>query len=91
MEENDLSRYLRTCSDMFHGFTPEATRTLAFQYAECSSKDFPDTWKENKIAGINGQIWVHAATCRTDFTNSRSNFNWSCTRLQQVSSGEVLP
>ena len=22
MEENDLSQYLRTCSDMFHGLTP---------------------------------------------------------------------
>ena len=43
MEENDLSRCLRACSDMFHGLTSEATRTLAFQYAECNSKDFPDT------------------------------------------------
>ena len=79
MEENDLSLYLRTCSDMFHGLTPEATRTLAFQYAECNSKDFPDTWKENKIDGID---WLYGFMRRHAEITSRTSEATSISRAQ---------
>lgn len=49
--EKTLEKYLVTCSNMYYGLTPKTTRQLAYQYAEKNNLPYPQTWKENKMAG----------------------------------------
>ena len=66
-----------------------ATRTLAFQYAECNLKDFPDTWKENKI---DGSDWLYGFMRRHAELTLRTPEATSIGRAQGFNkSGEVLP
>ena len=54
-EEEALSSYLTTSSNMFHGLTRCATRRLAYEYADRKGTTFPSAW-HNKMTGLD---WLY--------------------------------
>lgn len=50
-EENRLEEYLKKASDIYFGLTPKEVRRLAYDYAKALSKEMPETWNENSMAG----------------------------------------
>lgn len=51
-EEKHLCDYLKTASKMSYGLSTTQTRELAYQYAKILKKSIPNTWEDNKCAGI---------------------------------------
>jgi hypothetical protein len=39
-------------ADLMCGVTPKALRTLAYDYADSSKTDVPDSWKRDKEASV---------------------------------------
>ncbi|KAJ8933407.1 hypothetical protein NQ314_014030 [Rhamnusium bicolor] len=61
--EDKFQEYLLTCSDMFHGLTPKATRRLAYEYAKKKQCKTSRKMEENGLAGrewLNGFLRRHA-------------------------------
>ena len=55
--EATLAEYLLTCSKMFYGLAPRATRPLAYEFAIRNSVDVPESWENNHSAG---EDWLSA-------------------------------
>jgi len=51
-QEIILSNYLKTCTDMYFGLSPNDVRKLAFEYAVKLNLKIPHYWTDNKCAGI---------------------------------------
>lgn len=52
-QENELVKYIQTCSDMNYGLTYKQIRVLAFDYASALPEcNIPAQWKVNRAAGI---------------------------------------
>ncbi|XP_065669419.1 uncharacterized protein LOC136088752 [Hydra vulgaris] len=50
-QEETLSTYLKSCSDMLYGLTPVQVRALAFEMAQANKIKCPLRWIEQKKAG----------------------------------------
>ncbi|XP_065658600.1 uncharacterized protein LOC136083119 [Hydra vulgaris] len=50
-QEQTLSTYLKSCSDMLYGLTPVQVRALAFEMAQANKIKYPLCCKEQKKAG----------------------------------------
>lgn len=50
--ENELVKYIKTCSNMNYGLTYKNIRVLAYDYASLLKLKIPDQWETNKQAGI---------------------------------------
>ncbi|KAJ8971197.1 hypothetical protein NQ314_000834 [Rhamnusium bicolor] len=59
-----FQEYLLTCSDMFHGLTPKATRRLAYEYAKRNNTGVTTVHRVPRIIDRKGQHQVGQVTSR---------------------------
>lgn len=54
-QEAELATYLIKCSKMFYGLSTDSARQLAYDLAVANNMKIPETWKDQKKAGI---VWL---------------------------------
>lgn len=84
--EASLACYLKTCSNMYHGLTPKATRRLAYEFAEKNHVKVPDSWKANKLAG---KDWFTGFLNRQPHLSIRTPENTSLARISSFNKSTV--
>lgn len=84
--ESSLACYLKTCSNMYHGLTPKATRRLAYEFAEKNHLKVPDSWKANKLAG---KDWFTGFLSRQSELSIRTPENTSLARISSFNKSTV--
>lgn len=51
-EEQCLCNYILECSKMCYGKSTKSVRALAYELAVANSKTIPESWRTNKLAGV---------------------------------------
>ena len=54
--EKELTKHIVFMADMYFGLSPEKCKELAFEFAMRNNQPIPQSWKDNRKAGI--QWWI---------------------------------
>lgn len=85
-EEVELEEYMKVSSKMFYGLTYRCARTLAFEYASKINKNYPQTWNEKKMAGVE---WMRSFMKRHPRLSYRKPENTSIARATSFNKSNV--
>lgn len=77
-QENDLKQYIIKCSKMCYGQSTFNIRKLAYEMATINNIEVPDSWKKDKIAGLE---WLHGFLKRAPDISIRRAENCSLSRM----------
>lgn len=86
-QEELLVSYVLKCSRMNYGLTYTLLRTLAYDYAVRLDRKFPESWRENNLAGVD---WVQGFMKRHPRLSLRKPENTSLSRSTSFNKTNVM-